>query len=359
MINLNNLKKILDELKSGRTGVLATILKTRGSTPAGNLSKMFILEGGSEIIGTIGGGCVEAEIITESRNVYESGLTLRKDFSLTEDDLEGGLICGGNIDVFLEPAGENYIEIFEELLDRTLQGQDCLLVSEINERSVVKKYLLFNDNELPELIKIYSQESFSEIILKQKTITVIDNKKTIVVEPVKGVSRLILFGGGHVSKFISEFASRCGFAVTVTDDRQKYVSNNRFPEVDELICEAFDKVFEKLTINQKTYIVIVTRGHSYDEVVLERAINTDAGYIGMIGSRRKITSAYKNLLNKGTDKGVLKKIYAPLGLEIGAQSAETIALSITAELVKLRDTGHSEPAAHFKDTMAALIDKLS
>ena len=190
-----------------------------------------------------------------------------------------------------------------------------------------------------------------------KTQIITDKDSEIILEPVVGMYSVILFGGGHVSKFIADIAGKAGFAVNIVDDRIKYASRKRFPNADKVICSDFRESFARLPINKKTFIVIVTRGHAYDEVVLEEAVRTDAGYIGMIGSRRKISKTYDNLLERGINIGDLEKVYAPLGLDIGAQTAEEIAISIIAELIQFRNRGDSQPVYHFNESMKSYFER--
>jgi xanthine dehydrogenase accessory factor len=170
----------------------------------------------------------------------------------------------------------------------------------------------------------------------------------LILEPVVGMPAVILFGGGHVSRFVSRSAAMAGFRVTVVDDRRAYANPERFPEAEATIALPFEKSWEQVRILPTTSIVIVTRGHKFDEVVLERALSTPARYIGMIGSRTKVLATFSHLRERGITDDLLSRVRAPIGLDLGAVSAEEIGISITAELVAMRrgKSGAVEPMAH-------------
>lgn len=164
----------------------------------------------------------------------------------------------------------------------------------------------------------------------------------IFIEPILSQPYLYIFGAGHISFSISKIAKMVEFKVVVIDDRAEFANKNRFPETDEIFAEDFSEVFSKLKINRSSYIVIVTRGHKFDEKVLEWAVNTEANYIGMIGSGKKKEVVFSNLQSKGISKELLEDVHAPIGLNIHAETPEEIAVSIMAEIIKVRrKRGHA------------------
>ena len=158
----------------------------------------------------------------------------------------------------------------------------------------------------------------------------------VLLEPIFSEPTVYLFGAGHVSQQIAPLAKRVQFKVVVIDDREMFANRERFPEADEVIVSEFETCFEQLQIDDSSYIVIVTRGHLYDGFVLEQAVKTDARYIGMIGSKKKIHILYQNLMKKGIPKETLDRVYAPIGLDINSETPEEIAVSIVAQLIKVR-----------------------
>lgn len=240
----------------GRKSALATIVEVAGSIPSFQSAKMLIRDDGS-MVGTIGGGCTEAEVWQAAREVIETEKPRMLDFSLTQQAAyDNGLICGGQLNVY--------------------------------------------------------------------------------VEPVLPIPTAFIFGGGHISKSLSKVAAISGFRTVVVDDREQYANTERFPEASEVYAEDYEKVFERLQINSSSHIIIVTRGHKDDMRVLELAAQTEARYIGMIGSKRKTIEVVKQLLSAGTRIEKLQNVHAPMGLDIGAVSPEEIAVAVVAEMIHAR-----------------------
>jgi xanthine dehydrogenase accessory factor len=161
----------------------------------------------------------------------------------------------------------------------------------------------------------------------------------VFLEPIKPLPSLIIFGGGHISFFLARIGKMVDFRVTIIDDRPEFANPERFPEVDETICEDLATVMNKLEINSSSYIVIVTRGHQNDEQVLQWAAKTNAGYLGMIGSKRKIKTSFDYLKTKGITQKQLDRVHSPIGLAIGAETPEEIAVAIMAEIIQIRRQG--------------------
>jgi len=158
----------------------------------------------------------------------------------------------------------------------------------------------------------------------------------VLLEPIFSEPTVFIFGAGHVSQQLAPIVKRVDFKVVVIDDREMFANRERFPEVNEVIVSEFEKCFDQLNIDESSYIVIVTRGHLYDGFVLEQAVKTNARYIGMIGSKKKIQTLYQNLMKKGISKETLDRVYAPIGVDINSETPEEIAVSIVAELIKVR-----------------------
>jgi xanthine dehydrogenase accessory factor len=158
----------------------------------------------------------------------------------------------------------------------------------------------------------------------------------IFVEPILPPAELYIFGAGHVATSLYQVARIAGFDITIVDDREAYASRQRFPEAQNVIVEDFDKVAAKLTPSESSYIVIVTRGHRDDMRMLRWAVHTPARYIGMIGSKRKTITIFKELQAEGLAPELFDRVHAPIGLDIGAVTPEEIAVSITAELIAAR-----------------------
>ncbi len=267
---------IYDEIvrlrKTGQKCAVATIVQVNGSIPSYESAKLLVREDGS-MIGTVGGGCVEAEVWNAAREVIESEKPKHLNFSLGQDAAyDNGLICGGQLNIFVEP---------------------------------------------------------------------------VIPQP-----RAFIFGGGHVSKSLSKVANLAGFATSIIDDREAFANRERFPEAEAVYADEYEKVFPQLAITSSSYLIIVTRGHRDDMRVLQWAVTTPARYIAMIGSKRKTISVVKQLEKEGMPREAFEKIFAPMGLEIGAESPEEIAISVVAEMIAIRRAPESDWRALSKSVFA-------
>jgi xanthine dehydrogenase accessory factor len=248
--------------RAGRRGAIATIVNARGSIPSFKSAKMLVRDDGS-IAGTIGGGCVEAEVWQAARDVIDTEKTRTLSFDLNQDPkYDSGLVCGGTLEIFIEP---------------------------------------------------------------------------VLPTPL-----IYLFGAGHVSLELYKAARNAGFGVLVIDDRETYANVERFPDAREIIADDFDRAMAALSPTESAYIVIATRGHRDDMRVLRWAVKTSARYIGMIGSRRKAITVYRELVEEGLKPELFDRVHSPVGLDIGAVTPEEIAVSILAELIAARR--HAERA---------------
>src|SRR5271165_5747015 len=255
-------EQIVQLRREGRRGAVATITNVRGSIPSFQTAKMLVRDDGS-IAGTIGGGCVEAEVWQAAREVMESEKPRTLTFDLNQDPkYDTGLVCGGTLEIF--------------------------------------------------------------------------------VEPVLPPADLYIFGAGHVAASLYRVARIAGFDVTVVDDREAYANRERFPEAQQVIAEDFDKAAAQLSPSESSYIVIVTRGHRDDMRILRWAVQTPARYVGMIGSKRKTITIFKELQQEGLPSHLFDRVHAPVGLDIGAVTPEEIAVSITAELIAKRQSRSEE-----------------
>ncbi len=248
--------------RAGRRAALATIVSVRGSIPSFETAKMLVRDDGS-ILGTIGGGCVEAEVWQAAREVMEQEKPRTLTFNLNQNPkYDTGLVCGGTLEIF--------------------------------------------------------------------------------VEPILPVSVLYIFGAGHVANNLYKVARIAGFDVVVADDRESYANRERFPEAREIYSDEFDETFKKADPTESSFIVIVTRGHRDDMRVLRWAVDTPARYVGMIGSKRKVITIYKELQAEGVAPERFDHVHAPVGLDIGAITPEEIAVAVVAEMIAVRR--HAEAA---------------
>jgi xanthine dehydrogenase accessory factor len=342
--------EILSALATEEHVVLVTVISTSGSTPAGALSKMLVKQGGAVSLGTVGGGCMEGDVLLHANRLYQSGTAEILTFELNEDDLEHGLICGGTLEVLIEPVTNARRPLFERLKALRDNGTDAVVATVIDDNGTVGEKFAVVPGDPSSAEQLLSRiphpipdpaDLIARAYRRQATQRVKLPGTELILEPAMGAPGLIIFGGGHVSKFVSRIASLAGFQISVIDDREKYANPIRFPEAARTLVLDFSEAFDRIEVKPSTYLLIVTRGHEYDEMLLEHALRTPASYIGMIGSKRKVLKAYERLGDRGIPADQLKRVHAPVGLEIGAVTAEEIAVSIVAQLVNIRRGGAS------------------
>lgn len=233
------------------------------------------------------------------------------------------------------------------------------LLNNVNEgvESVVLTYLRFNSERAGKIEKklLLSLEDIEKNSLnlpsvlldginlslntgKVETVSIEDNLK-VFIEPVVPEPRLIIFGGGHIGKPLCEFASRVGFSVVLVDDRPFFANTNRFPDAREVICESFEKSFDRINLTKSDFVVIITRGHRHDGLVLRKILNYDLPYVGMIGSKRRVRGMMEELKGEGYSDEKLNSVNAPIGLSIGAITPDEIAISIVSQLILYKNKG--------------------
>ncbi len=248
-------REILRVLEKGEKAALATVVGSTGSTPGKESAKMLVRADGT-FLGTIGGGCTEADVWALAREVIATDRPIRRSFKLTPRAAEeGGLACGGIVEIFVEPIGN----------------------------------------------------------------------------PVA-----CIFGAGHIARFLAPLLHQVGFNTFVIDDREQFACRLHFPEPIRLLVSDFSTAFGKLSITENSYLVIVTRGHRYDQLVLGEAVKTRATYVGLIGSKAKISRIFRSLAAAGAETERLRAVKAPIGLDIGCRMPEEIAVSIAAQIIAHR-----------------------
>ncbi|MBI3006365.1 MAG: XdhC family protein [Ignavibacteriales bacterium] len=334
--------EILNALKSENRIMLATIISTSGSTPASAFSKMLMKNAGNTWVGTVGGGCLEADVLQAAKRLYKENKAEVLNFHLNEDEFVQGLICGGSLDVLVEPVTKDDASFLEALSRRRNDGEDSVVATLLAKNGdILLKQMIESEKDImkaatPEVEHSSLVEELHKVFRRSMTKRINVSNGELILEPIAGTPGLIIFGGGHVSKYISKTAAMAGFRVTIVDDRKEFANETRFPEAFQTLAIDFGEALSRLQIKTSTYIVIVTRGHQYDEDILEQAVKTQAKYIGMIGSKRKVLKTYEHLMQRGVSADTLSEAQAPMGIEIGATTAEEIGVSVVAQLIAVR-----------------------
>ena len=342
--NKHLVEVIYKQLSTGSPVVLASIVGMEGTIPRKTGTKMVVKADGN-IYGTIGGGLYEAAAISESEAVITAGRSKFIKFDLMgEDSSSEDMICGGKAVVLLDylSAGDGNIDLFKNMVNFISKGEDFYFVTIYTESgqeiNISGHVLIFSDgrtagDEVLEDSDIINLRAELHNVSSTPILT-IDERK-FIIDPIRKVQTLYCFGAGHVAVPTAHIASLVGFKVIVFDDREEFANTGRFPDVEEIgIVKDYDHALDGLKIDRDSFIIILTRGHRYDRKVLEQAIRTDARYIGMISSKKKRDSVYKTLISTGiTTAEELERVHSPIGLTIGGETPEEIAVSIVAELI--------------------------
>ena len=352
MDNIDLFRKAASALEQGQPVALVTVIATTGSTPGKVGYKMLVFGEGEGIAGTVGGGLLEAKMIEEARRMLDGPRVrlFRFDLDGTSDDEKG--ICGGEVEFLIETFDATSLPLFRELAAVGSDNEGGVLASILSPEGPPRKMWL-RDVERADIAGFSFPE---EIMATLREVAASGGAGTkvsagsmdVFVESLAVQPTVVLFGAGHVSYHIARFTRATHFGVVVCDERAEYANRERFPDADEIVVEDFGQVFERMRIDNHSYLVIVTRGHKCDQIVLEQAVRTHARYIGMIGSKRKTLTLLQNLRDKGVAQERLDRVYAPIGVSIGAVTAEEIALSIVSELVKVRRLGDEIGIGHMR-----------
>ena len=346
------IQEAINVLESGQPCVLATVVRTKGSTPQKSGAMLLVREDGSGI-GTLGGGCVEGDIWFAAKEIMrEHGGPEFKDYYLNEDiAARDGLVCGGTMYFYLEPLWEpeDFTEIGHQLLDAYEGGEPAALATVVNvpagAENMGAKLLLRVDGTISGTLGDAALDS-QAIELSKKVADVgaiesftTDNGVEVFIEGFTTPPTLVMVGGGHVGKATADLGDNLGYRVLVVDDRPEFANPERFPYADQTLVTDYEGWSDQMPLNVNTFVVVATRGHRYDDMALESALNTRARYIGLMGSRRKTLMIYQRLLQQGISLERLRQVRSPIGLVIGALTPEEIAVSVMSEIIMTRRGG--------------------
>jgi xanthine dehydrogenase accessory factor len=350
------LAELTAALDAGRPSVWCSVAETRGSTPQKAGAAMLLFADGTQR-GTLGGGCVEAEVKQRALRVLaDSGRPEVFTFSLDDNyGWDDGLICGGRMTILAHPLpaprSDAYFHRLRHLLETGQGFTEAIAVADAGELRPGDRYLFDGDaNELARL----ADRPAPEFVLRDLTPLAERPgpalRGGIAYLPTLTRITIFLVGGGHVGQAVADLATRVDFEVWVLDDRERYASRERFPTAGKLLVGDIGATLKELApkLTASTYALILTRGHSHDEEALYHLATTDCAYVGMIGSRRKIRLIFEDLIAKGIPPEALERVHAPLGLPIGSQTVPEIAVSIVAELIACRNLRTTEVSSRPK-----------
>jgi xanthine dehydrogenase accessory factor len=353
-------------LASGRDCVYCSVIDTRGSTPQKAGAAMLVFADGGQS-GTLGGGCVEAEVKQRALRLLAAGEGKAEVLTFCLDDNYGwddGLICGGRMTILADPLAaapnngrrqraSDYYQRFRQLVEAGTGCTEAVVMADKELGLTVGSRYLFDVDGQP--VVQLADGAVPEVVarqlrpLKQRPQPAV--QQGIAYLPILPRITLLIIGGGHVGHAVAQLAASVDFDIWVLDDRENFASRERFPMARQRQVGDIGTALQRLAggaINPSVYCLIVTRGHAHDEEALYHVATAPAGYVGMIGSKRKIKMIFEDLIARGVPKEALGRIHAPLGFDIGSQTVPEIAISIVAELIACRNLGATVPGARVR-----------
>jgi len=303
---------------------LCTVMEWKGSVPRKDYPMMLVCKSG-KIVGTIGGGTMEKEVIELALAALNHDQTALESFDFTNDDLskDGGL-CGGTVKVAVEPYTEEVQSFWSGLMDRK-KGQAWFttynfMTKEITRHSV-NSHHSSTDIQTAQLI----EEKKNRTLISPDAIRLF---RYVAPEPV-----LHIFGGGHVGKAVGDLAHFVDLNITIHDDRKTFVSSDRFPHAKKRSFAPIESLIENMSLQPSDLALVATRGHHYDLTLIRWLLSSSAGWIGLVSSQRKWKILAQGLEEEGVTQKDLDRVQAPVGLDIHAQTVPEIAVSIIGEII--------------------------
>jgi len=366
------LKELTAALEQKHSCVFCSVVETRGSTPQKPGAAMLVFADGSQR-GTLGGGCVEAEVRQRSLRVLAEEDSRPEILTFCLDDNYGwddGLICGGRMTILADPLSaasartKTSQKYYARLLELVAGGSGCTqavvtMKSDLGP-SVGTRFLFDADGQVAAQTwpddgsSELNGQAIAEVALQLPPIRQRPKpgvRNGIAYLPIPPRVTLLIVGAGHVGQAVGRLAGELDFDLWVLDDREHYASRERFPTAQRLLIGDIGEILKQMgsqEIDASTFCLIVTRGHGHDEEALYHLAASRAGYVGMIGSKRKIKLIYEDLVARGISAEQLERVHAPLGFAIGSQTVNEIAISILAELIACRNLGHTIPEARVR-----------
>jgi xanthine dehydrogenase accessory factor len=343
-------------------GALASIARRRGSLPMSATAKLLITASGARI-GTVGGGCLEAEVIERAMDVLERRVPALSTHSLN-NELAGdyGLTCGGTAEIFIEPVFPDPIlaRAYDEANALIARGDRGVMVTAMEWANGPRKLAIAAGGEAAEAARAKRPQGGGSIAARELREDDLSNEALTeaagaldpfaveplftngyLVEPIVGRPRVVIFGAGHVGARVGEAAAFAGWHVTIVDDRADFADPSRLPFADRVVTCEFHDVLSATRFDPDTYVVIATRGHQHDAVIAAQVAPRHLRYIGMLGSRRKAALTAKQLRDWDVTEESVSRIRAPIGVSIGADTPEEIAVSVVAEMIAVRRASSS------------------
>ena len=347
----------VNRLEKGESVVVATVIRTKGSTPQKPGAKLLVRQDGTGA-GTLGGGCVEGDIWFAAKQLMQQGGEAEyREYELNEElAAEDGLVCGGTMYFLIDPVytPEDYLPYAKEI-DFAYKGGGAVALASVTKsgsdgKSRIGDKLFIRENGETEGT-LGNLETDRGAIEKAKILMIHGRNEYVMtasgaeyfIEAYTPPPQLVICGGGHVSRALASLAKPLEFRLFITDDREEFANEDRFPEADIIVSEKPEDALPNLPINPNTFIVVATRGHRYDNTALLAAAKTPARYVGLMGSKRKTILIYEDLMRSDLSLDRIREIRSPIGLDIKARTPEEIAISIMSEMLMFRLGGSGLP----------------
>ena len=327
------LPTITQWLSKGKKVAIATVIRTWGSSPRPVGSTLAVSEDG-QMVGSVSGGCVEGAVLKEALEVLKTNQPKALYYGISNDDAwTVGLMCGGELDVFVQPFPRG--EVQQQLLQALQNNEGGVLLSQMNDEIPIQKFFSFSNSPIPSSsyppILSSSKKAYAE---RKSQIVEIDGREWFAhVFPKK--SQLIIIGAAHIAVELVRLAKLFDFETIVIDPRQTFATQTQFLEAPhQMIVEWPAEALPAFSLDHFTYAVLLTHDPKIDDQALHLLLCSNVGYIGALGSRKTQEKRIARLQEAGFSEEVIARIHAPIGVNIRAQGAKEIALSILAELIK-------------------------
>ena len=315
----------------GEEVALATVVRTWGSGPRGPGAKMALTKD-ARIAGSVSGGCVEAAVVEEGREVLETGTPKLLRFGIADETAWNvGLTCGGSIEIFVEKLDDALFRAFSEALEKrralaratVIRGADLGWTVLVREGERVKT--------------VVEAAALQSVERGQSDVITAEDGAEIFIDVELPAPSLVMVGGVHVSIALTAMAKSLGYRTIVIDPRGVFGSEERFPHADELIHEWSDEGLEAIGLDRSSAVATLTHDPKIDDPALMVALRSPAFFVGALGSKKTQEKRRKRLLERGLTEAELSRLFAPVGLDIGSRSPEEIALSVMAQIVAVRN----------------------
>ena len=368
------MSELFDQIEALRRvegrAALATLVSTHGSTPRKEGAKMWVGEGGRLLGSVTIGGCVDAEVMAEAKDVLSASRPKLLSLDLGDEDAwEIGLTCGGTIEVFVEPvalggspASDGALALYEKVRAHVAAGGSAAILTRMDAEGGGAKLLVRDDGHREGSLGDPRLDEAGPAAARAALAT--GASRTVALGPGEGVqvfvevhvppATLLVVGGSHVAMPLITLAKPLGYRTVVIDGRPRFATRERFPDVDELLVGIPSELVRRVPLGPTTALVLVAHDYKYDLPVLRHALAGEVGYIGMLGSRRRGDAILRMLREEGLPESALARIRVPIGLDLGAKTAPEIALAILAEIVAARGGGTGRPLVAVKRAEASV-----